>query len=116
MLKISLFLVALLIMLLNIFVFELEKGSYYYVNTAVISLFIAYSYFLDIKKKELSNIQTKILKVITGISILCLVSQTVITFLMPLYRSSDVLIAVFSLLNTLIFITYIFKYEFNNYK
>lgn len=110
--KIIIFICTLIVMLLNIFLFELEKGNYYFLNSALMSLFLSFCYFWDNKHLDLTTANRKVLKVLTVISLLCLIGLTVITFLMPLYNSTYGLIGIFSFINTIVFIVYLFKYEF----
>jgi hypothetical protein len=112
MLKNLVFAIALVVMVLNIFVFDLGKSHYYFLNSAVISAFILFCYFWDSKNEEIAAVDKKILKIMMILTIVCLAAQGVITFLMSPIRMNDNLIAVFSGLNTIIFIFYIFKYEF----
>ncbi len=116
MIKNIIFLIILLLMILNIFVFDLEMHYYYLLNSAIITSFILISFFFDRKNKVMKEVDIKILKLLTLISLLSLISQAVISLLMRTTSSSNLLISVFSIINTLIFIIYIFKYEFKRLK
>lgn len=112
MFKLFILLIVLVVLVLNILVFDLARGEYYFLNSSIMSAFILLSYILDAVKKELPPVQLKIKKVVLMISLLCIIGQTVVTFIMAPLRMNDNLIAVFSFVNTILFIFHIFKFEF----
>ncbi|OGU58078.1 MAG: hypothetical protein A2X64_03470 [Ignavibacteria bacterium GWF2_33_9] len=95
------------------FVFDLPKADYYFLNSAIISGFIILTYLWDSMRNPDGKMKDKTRIVILVITVLCLVAQGVVSFMLPPLRKFDNLIGIFSFFNTLLFIFFIYKYEFN---
>jgi len=113
-LRLVLYLITLMALLSNMFIFDFPNGFYYIFNSIVFTKFILISFLLHKNIESMSNTEKKVFKIIFVFSLVSLLSQFGSYFILKPYNFRDLSILVFSIINLIAFFIVIFKYEFKS--
>lgn len=101
----------LAILMLNMFILELEQGRYYLL-IGIANYFLVFLLSVrDFKKLDKKSLNFKYLKLIHIISIVSILVIAASVFIPRPFQYRDISITIFTFLNTIMLMIYIFKYE-----
>ncbi len=105
------YLIYLTLLILNMFVFELEQGSYYLLTASANYFLILLLSIKEFKLHDKKSLNFKYLKLIHILSIVSILVIASSVFVLRPFQYRDISITIFMFLNTIMLVFYIFKYE-----